>query len=104
MKGLKCTTNNCEYNEACHCKAGIINVSEHAVCETKMKRANGVMEQEFTNMEAAEEFDYNKNEDILIECNSTKCKYNNAHRCTSSIVSVSDGMFRTKCKTKALDK
>lgn len=100
MKGLKCTTANCEYNEGCHCKAGIINIGSNGVCESKIKRENGVMEQEFINMEVASEFSYEDNDDVLIECDSTKCIYNHAHRCNSDIVTVSDSIIKTKCKTK----
>lgn len=103
MKGLKCTTSNCEFNHACHCSAGIINIASNANCKTKLKRKYGILDQEFTNLEAAEEFDYSLNEDILIECDSVHCIYNNAHRCNNDIVTVADGAIRTKCKSKEIN-
>lgn len=104
MKGLKCTTANCEFNECFHCIAGVINISENAVCKSKIKRTNGVIEQEFVNMEAAEEFDYDNNQDVLIECESTACVYNNSHRCYADLVNIGDGLLRTKCMTKTLSR
>ena len=100
MKGLKCTTNNCEFNEGCHCRAGIINIDKSGACKTKLKREHGVIEQEFINMETAEEFDYMDNDDVLIECESINCKHNKNFRCSAGNVKVDDKLYRTKCTTR----
>lgn len=100
MKGLKCTTDNCEFNKACHCTAGIVNITKSGRCASKIKRNGGVLEQEFANMEAAEEFDFAKSQDTLIECESTDCYYNKDLHCSAAIVNVSDGMVKTKCVTR----
>ena len=42
MKGLKCTTSNCEFNEGFHCKAGVVNIDKRGNCITRIKRENGV--------------------------------------------------------------
>ncbi len=101
MKGLKCTTSNCEFNEGCHCRAGIINVDKHGNCATKLRRENGVIEQEFINMETAAEFDYSDNDDTFIECGSTECMHNKSNKCAAEHITVGDKMMHTKCKTKA---
>lgn len=100
MRGLKCTTDNCEFREGCHCTAGIVNITKSGRCASKIKRDGGVLEQEFSNMEAAEEFDYSKNMDLLIDCESTNCYYNKHNRCTSPIVNVEDKLVNTKCVTR----
>ena len=104
MKGLKCTTTNCEYNHGYHCKAGVINISSRGVCTTKIKREYGALGQAFQNraegFEAAEDFDYSKNEDVLIQCDSSKCMYNKDALCRSSVVTVGNGIVRTRCFTK----
>ena len=102
MKGLKCTTTNCEYNHGYHCKAGVINVSKRGTCLTKVKREYGALGQSFANQayEASEDFDYSKNEDVLIQCDSCKCMYNKEHQCRSSVVTVGNGLVKTKCFTK----
>lgn len=100
MKGLKCTTDNCEFNQACRCSAGIINITKSGRCASKIKRTGGILEQEFTNMEAAEDFDYSKNTEVLIECNSDECYYNKDLHCSAAIVNVDDGMVKTKCVTR----
>ena len=40
MKGLKCTTSNCEFNEGFHCKAGVVNIDKRGNCITRIKREN----------------------------------------------------------------
>lgn len=102
MKGLKCTTQNCEFNEGYHCTAGILNIDKAGNCKTKLKRENGVIEQEFVNMETAQEFDYADNEDLLIECYSTDCIHNKNRRCFAKHVKICDCLMRTKCKTREL--
>lgn len=100
MKGLKCTTSNCEFNEGCHCKAGIITIDKHANCASKVKRENGIIEQEFVNMEVGQEFNYNDNDESLIKCDSTDCIYNKCFRCSANFVNVGDKLLNTKCLTK----
>ncbi|MEG1509460.1 MAG: DUF1540 domain-containing protein [Clostridia bacterium] len=100
MKGLKCTTANCEHNKNCHCYAGIVNISKNAKCNSKIKRSYGMLEQEMENTESAQDFDFNENEDILIQCESTDCIYNKSGLCHSDIINVKDTLFSTKCNTK----
>lgn len=102
MKGLKCTTSNCEYNQGCHCTAGIVTITDKAICKTKIKRKYGIMEQEFANMEAAEEFDYSASEDLLVECDSTLCVHNKNRRCAQDVIDVGDIRMKTKCLTKSV--
>lgn len=108
MKGLKCTTTNCEYNNSYHCSAGVINVSKKSVCTTRIKRENGALEQIFSNtqsgMEAGQDFDYSKNEDVIIQCDSTLCVYNSDHICASGVVTVGNGFISPKCFTKKVKK
>lgn len=103
MKGLKCTTHNCEHNRACHCNAGIINIGKNGICMTKQKREFGMLEQSQVNIEAAKDFDFAQNDDVLIQCDSTKCVFNRDRLCTSNVVNVCDGLVRTKCFTKRVD-
>lgn len=103
MTGLKCTTHNCEYNTNCHCHAGVINIDKHGVCKTKQKREYGVLAQEKANIEAAKDFDFDHNQDIHIQCDSSKCAYNHNNTCCSQIVNICDGVVRTKCYTKRVD-
>ena len=42
---LKCTTANCQHNLKCHCDAGAITIDEKGVCDSRMKRAGGALEQ-----------------------------------------------------------
>lgn len=100
MKGLKCTTCNCEYNCGCHCNAGIVNIGRRGVCETKQKRELGMLQQAKVNMEAAKDFEYKDNTDVLIQCTCLECCYNKGTRCTSRYVDVADGVVKTKCMTK----
>ena len=100
MKGLKCTTSNCEFNEGFHCKAGVVNIDKRGNCITRIKRENGVIEQEFVNMEVSSEFNYSDNEDTLIKCNSTDCSYNKCFKCSADFISVGEKLLSTKCKTR----
>lgn len=104
MTGLKCTTCNCEHNVCCHCNAGVINVSKKGVCQTKQKRDLGILEQNKVNMEAAKEFSYEDNEDVFIQCDCAECKYNRDLTCSSKIVDIADGLLKTRCFTKRLQK
>ena len=96
MNQLKCTTINCQHNLKNHCNAGIINVTENAVCETKIKRAGGALEQTFAELEAGEEF--LADAPSMVQCDAV-CLYNRDKKCTASSLLVSDTMFKTKCKT-----
>ncbi len=100
MKGLKCTTSNCEFNEGFHCKAGVVNIDKRGNCITRIKRENGVIEQEFVNMEVSSEFNYSDNEDTLIKCNSTDCSYNKCFKCAADFINVGEKLLSTKCKTR----
>lgn len=100
MKGMKCTTSNCEFNRACHCNAGVINVSKKGVCNTKQKRQYGVIQQNSINIEAAKDFDFEQNRELLIQCDNCDCVYNRNRLCSSEIVNMGDGLMKTKCFTK----
>ena len=100
MTGLKCTTCNCEFNRNCHCNAGVINVSKTGVCATKEKRKNGILEQTKINIEAAKDFDFDKNPELLIQCDCKNCCHNRNGMCASEVVNVKDGWMKTKCWTK----
>lgn len=104
MKGMQCNTSNCTHNRNCHCMAGIINIAQNGVCMTRQKREYGILEQNAVNLEAARDFDFDRNEDTVIQCQSTRCKYNRNHVCTGSRVQIADGMFRTRCMTKTVDR
>ena len=98
MSGLKCTTRNCEHNCNCHCNAGVIFIGKNGACKTKQKREYGVLEQEKTNIEAAKDFDFNENDQVCIQCDSTKCCYNYNNSCCSQIVNVEIG--RASCRER----
>ncbi len=101
MKGLHCTTDNCEHN--CHerCTAGVIDVNEHAVCKTKIKREGGALAQLFEGYEAAPSADL-ENTDVIIQCDAD-CIYNCNRLCTRENVSIEDGLARTKCFSRKKD-
>ena len=101
MKGLRCTTCNCEFNRACHCNAGVIKVSKNGVCETKQKRRYGIIQQNSVNIEAAKDFDYDDGKELLVQCDCGECIFNKNHICTSSIVNMGDGRMKTKWFSKA---
>ena len=103
MKGLKCTTNNCEFNNRGHCEAGVINIGANAICKTKMKKHFEDIDAEYERMEVAGEFDFSENDDVLIECDSVNCKYNKDHICTANRVDIRDTLMHTKCVTKNVD-
>lgn len=97
MNQLKCTTINCQHNLKNHCNAGIISVSEKAVCDSKIKRAGGALEQTFAELEASEEF--LSDAPNVVQCEA-ECLYNKENRCTASSLLVADSMMSTKCKTR----
>lgn len=96
MKGLKCTTANCEYNSHNHCMAGIINVSETAVCKTKLKREGGALSQIFAEYEAAPDIGLLEETETVVQCDAD-CIYNVNHICTREHLSIDDSFVRTKC-------
>ena len=100
MKGLKCTTSNCEFNNNYHCTAGFITINKRGVCETRQKREMGILEQTKVNMEASKDFSYEDNDDTFIQCNCFQCKYNRGCTCTSKTVDIKDGLLKTRCFTK----
>lgn len=98
MNQLKCTTSNCQHNLKCHCNAGVISVTEKGICDSKIKRAGGMLEQTFAELEASEEF--LSDAPNIVQCNSVECEYNKENRCASSSILVSDNLFSTKCQTR----
>ena len=98
MKGLRCTTSDCEHN--CHerCSAGVIDISAHGVCKSKMRREGGALSQLFEEYEAARSFDAYDPE-LIVQCEAD-CIYNSNHLCTREHVSVEDGVLRTKCSSR----
>lgn len=96
MKGLRCTTNNCEYNSRDHCTAGIINVSESAVCRTKVRREGGALSQIFAEYEAAPDIEMLDETESVVQCDAD-CIYNTNHMCTRENLSIEDSVIRTKC-------
>ncbi len=96
MKGLKCTTGNCEYNSHNHCMAGIIDISESAVCKTKVKREGGALSQIFAEYEAAPDIDMLDGVETIVQCDAD-CLYNTNHICNRENLSVEDSIIRTKC-------
>ncbi len=96
MKGLRCTTENCEHNYCNRCMAGVIDVSEMAVCKTKLKREGGSLEQLFKEYEAAPSIDSFEEPEVVVQCNAD-CVYNNNHLCNRENLDIEDGMFKTKC-------
>lgn len=104
MEELKCSTSNCEHNVAGRCSAGVVHISESAVCRTKMKRDGGILAQNFSDLEAAEEFSIEKPDfSNLVECKAD-CVYNKNEICTAQEILVSDSMIRTKCFTRKTKK
>lgn len=97
MIRLKCTTSNCQHNLKNHCNAGIIIINEKGVCNTKIKRSGGALEQTFAELEAAEEF-LNEAPDI-VQCYAD-CIYNKDNKCNAATILVGDMIINTKCATR----
>ena len=95
MKGLRCTTANCEYNRNLHCTAIAVDISPRAVCNTKMKREGGMLAQVFENFEAANELDV-EYKDVTVHCDA-ECLYNINRVCGRDSITVEDGIVSTKC-------
>lgn len=97
MIKLKCTTTNCQHNIKDHCNAGIIGISDKAVCSSRIKRAGGALEQTFAELEASEEF--LSDAPNVVQCNAD-CIYQKNNRCTAASILVADHMLKTKCMTQ----
>ena len=94
MKGLMCTTGNCEHNRSCHCHAGIVNFD---------KRGGVLPSSPTTMIEAARDFDYGEDTEVLVQCDCVGCAYNRNRVCANEAINVGDTMHRTKCFTKRAD-
>ena len=100
MKGLECSTLNCEHNVMNCCTAGIINISSKGFCATKMKRDGGMLAQSFKDMEVSEELRADlKERDNLVQCEAS-CRFNDNFKCTAPCISIQDGIIHTKCYTR----
>ncbi|MBO4535247.1 MAG: DUF1540 domain-containing protein [Clostridia bacterium] len=101
MKGLRCTTDNCQHN--CHerCEAGIIDISQHGTCKSKIKREGGALSQLFEDYEAGPDYSMDEPE-LIVQCDAD-CIYNSNHLCTKEHVSVQDGLIATKCFSRKKD-
>lgn len=97
MMQLKCTTANCRHNLKCHCNAGVISVTDRAVCDSKIKRAGGALEQTFKELEASDEF--LNDAPGVVQC-TADCVYNENNRCKATSILVKDNIFSTKCATR----
>jgi hypothetical protein len=97
MMQLKCTTSNCQHNLKCHCNAGVISVTDKAMCDSKMKRAGGALEQTFKELEASDEF--LNDAPSVVQC-TAECVYNENKRCKATSILVSDTIMSTKCITR----
>lgn len=97
MLQLKCTTSNCQHNLKCHCNAGVIHVDDKGICDSRMKRAGGALEQTFRELEAGEEL--LSDAPSAVQCDAT-CVYNEDGYCRSTSLLVSDKFMQTKCQTR----
>lgn len=97
MMQLKCTTSNCQHNLKCHCNAGVISITDKAVCDSKIKRAGGALEQTFRELEAGDEL--LNDAPSAVRCDAV-CVYNEGGYCRSTSLLVSDNMLNTKCATR----
>ena len=97
MEQLKCTTINCQHNLKNHCNAGIIAIDDKGVCDSRIKRAGGALEQTFAELEAG--YDFLSDAPNVVRC-SAECVYNVEGRCKASSILVCDSMLRTRCATR----
>ena len=97
MMQLKCTTSNCQHNLKCHCNAGVISLDDRAICDSKIKRAGGALEQTFRELEAGEEL--LSDAPSAVRCDAT-CIYNENNYCTATSILLSDKLMSTKCATR----
>ena len=91
MKEIFCQTSNCEHNVKCRCLAGIISVGDNAACLSRIKREGGALAQSFADVEAEG--------DSIVQC-SAECALNSKGVCTAEKITVKDGFFSTKCRSK----
>lgn len=98
MKEIFCQTSNCEHNVKCRCLAGIISVGDNAACLSRIKREGGALAQSFADVEAGEDF-LEKEGDSIVQC-SAECALNSKGVCTAEKITVKDGFFSTKCRSK----
>ncbi|HPD02132.1 MAG TPA: DUF1540 domain-containing protein [Eubacteriales bacterium] len=99
MKNLICHTNNCEHNIKSRCTAGIITISDHARCLSKIRRDGGILAQAFADVEAGADFDMMSAVETAVQCNFD-CVHNSKHRCTLDHITVDDTIRGTICKTR----
>lgn len=97
MMQLKCTTANCQHNLKCHCNAGVIAIDEKGVCDSKIKRAGGALEQTFRELEAGDEL--LNDAPSAVRCDAD-CIYNEDNYCRATSLLVSDKLMNTKCATR----
>lgn len=102
MKGLMCTTGNCEHNRNCRCLAGIVDFDKHGVCKSRCKRG-GIPNQNGAAIEAAIDFEYGYSPDVLVKCECADCTYNRNRVCSCESIDVGDALVRTHCFTKRTD-
>ena len=86
MMQLKCTTANCQHNLKCHCNAGVIAIDEKGVCDSKIKRAGGALEQTFRELEAGDEL--LNDAPSAVRCDAD-CIYNEDDFCRATSLSAS---------------
>ena len=98
MKGLRCTTANCENNRCERCYAGSVDINERGVCKSKKKREGGALAQLFENYEAANSFELEDPETEVL-CDAD-CVYNVNSKCSREHLLVEDGVIKTKCANK----
>lgn len=67
------------------------------MCDSKIKRAGGTLEQTFAELEAADDMLQDAPETVRCDAD---CLYNSDNKCCASSILVSDTVFRTKCKTR----
>lgn len=97
MNQLKCTTVNCQHNLKGHCDAGVVAISDKAVCDSRLKRVGGALEQTFAELEAAE--DMLQDAPSVVTCDA-QCVYNKDGTCRASSLFVADTFMKTRCKTR----
>ncbi len=97
MKGLNCTTTNCEFNRNGKCTAISVEISNRGICNTKMKRDGGMLSQMFESFETAGELEDIANpKDVVVRCDAN-CLYNVNRICGRENINVEDSLISTKC-------
>ena len=98
MKQINCATSNCEHNLKNKCLAGVISISDHAKCVSRIKREGGALAQNFVDVEAGNDV-YENDLESHVQCSATDCAFNNSGLCANEQIDVRDTAFSTKCKT-----